>query len=146
MTRHLTIAFCAWMLVGCATTPGGSVAPGMVPPPPYESYGTCASEEQGRVPSLGEVLPLDFPPEALETAPPIYPPEAIEAGIEGTVVLDVLVCNRGGIGDVRVRTSIPALDPYAIDCVRRWYWRPASMSGIPVAAWAVVPVVFELPR
>lgn len=144
--RVVVLTVVITVLTGCATTPGGSTGPGAIPPPPYESLATCASEAQGSVPRPGEVLALDFPPEALETVPPLYPQEAIDAGIEGVVVMDVLVCERGGIADVRVRTSIPVLDDYAVDCVRRWYWRPASMSGAPVAAWAVTQVVFELPK
>jgi protein TonB len=135
------------LVAGCAgSSPSNGVVEGLSPPPVYEPYATCASPEQGRVPGRGELLHVDFPPQALETVPPVYPQAALDAGIEGVVVLDVLVCSRGGVADARVRNSIPALDDYAIDAVRRWYWRAASVQGQPVAAWVEVPVVFELPR
>ena len=147
MRALVVAALLTGVVCGCASSSGplGAVD-GVAPPPAYAPLTTCASVDQGRLPRVGEPFHVDFPPQALETVPPYYPQTAIDAGMEGVVVLDVLVCSRGEVADVRVRKSIPALDGYAIDAVRRWYWRPASLQGQPVAAWAEVPVVFELPR
>ena len=58
-------------------------------------------------------------------------------GEQGEVRLDVRVGTDGAVLDVRLRTSSgsPTLDRAAIDTVRRWRFRPASVDGQPVAEW-----------
>src|SRR5580765_5098561 len=59
-------------------------------------------------------------PEVVSLALPVYPAEALKAGVQGTVVLSVLVGKDGLVKDTRVTTSIPALDAAATDAVRKW--------------------------
>jgi protein TonB len=68
---------------------------------------------------------------------PAYPPAARRMGNQGEVRLDVQVGVDGSVLDVRVRTSSgsPLLDRSAIDTVRRWRFRPATVDGQPVSAW-----------
>ncbi len=37
-----------------------------------------------------------------------------------------------------------ALDQAALEAVRGWRFEPAKRNGVPVRAWAVVPVEFKL--
>ncbi len=37
-----------------------------------------------------------------------------------------------------------ALDNAAMEAVRDWRFEPAKRNGVPVRAWAVVPVEFKL--
>ncbi len=41
--------------------------------------------------------------------------------------------------------SVPALDGAAVDCVKRWKFKPALKGGKPVAVLARAPVIFRLP-
>lgn len=78
--------------------------------------------------------------------PPRYPPDALQRGMQGTVVLAVLVGPDGSVQEVRVRSSSGhrLLDQHALRHVRaRWSFQPAWRAGRPVAAWALVPVEFR---
>jgi protein TonB len=37
-----------------------------------------------------------------------------------------------------------ALDESALEAVRTWRFEPARRNGVPVRAWAIVPVEFKL--
>jgi protein TonB len=69
-------------------------------------------------------------------APP-YPASARRLGEQGEVRLDIHVGADGEVIDVRLRASSGSttLDHTAIDTVRRWRFRPATVDGQPVPAW-----------
>jgi protein TonB len=87
---------------------------------------------------------------AYETAtPPDYPVQALRAGIQGTVLLKVLVGTSGQPTEVVVERSSGSrlLD----DAARRhvlaaWRFHPAMRDGHAIKAWALVPVRFRLNR
>ncbi|MCX7230112.1 MAG: energy transducer TonB [Burkholderiales bacterium] len=70
-------------------------------------------------------------------APPPYPAAARRMGEQGEVRLDVHVGVDGSVIDVQVRASSgsPALDRSAMDAVRRWRFRPATVDGQAVSEW-----------
>jgi general secretion pathway protein A len=75
---------------------------------------------------------------------PIYPNAALEAGIQGSVVLQVLVDKDGAVRDVRLISGSPALAPAAIDAVKRWQYRPSYVNGQPLEWEWLVTVRFKL--
>jgi protein TonB len=78
---------------------------------------------------------------------PPYPLVARRLGMEGVVLLDVVVAPDGHASDVRVsRTSgFPALDQSALTTVReRWRFVPARRDGVPVESRVTVPIRFRL--
>jgi len=78
---------------------------------------------------------------------PRYPPQALRAGIEGTVLLQVLVDVDGRPLDVQVYRSSGnrQLDAAAREQVlRRWVFRPAMQDGHAVQAIGLVPIAFSL--
>lgn len=85
---------------------------------------------------------------AYETAtPPAYPIQALQAGVQGTVMLKVLVGPAGKPLQVMIERSSGSriLD----DAARRhvlaaWRFHPAIRDGHAIEAWAVVPVRFNL--
>ena len=85
---------------------------------------------------------------AYETAtPPAYPVEALRDGIEGSVLLRVLVDETGKPLQVLVVKSSGsrALDAAARDHVlAAWRFHPAQRDGHAIRAWAQVPVKFSL--
>jgi len=68
---------------------------------------------------------------------PPYPLAARRMGEQGEVRLDVHVAADGSVSEVRVRQSSgsPVLDQAAIDTVRNWKFRPATVDDQPVAEW-----------
>lgn len=85
---------------------------------------------------------------AYETAtPPKYPVAALTAGIQGTVLLQVLVDPTGKPVKVLIKHSsgARALDMAALRHVlAAWRFHPAMRDGHAVEAWAIVPVQFNL--
>jgi protein TonB len=80
---------------------------------------------------------------------PPYPLAARRLGLEGRVLLDVLVRPDGRAAEVRVRESSGhrILDDSAADTVRtRWRFVPARRGGQPVESRVTVPIRFELRR
>lgn len=69
--------------------------------------------------------------------PPPYPGMARRMGDEGEVRLDVHVGADGRVTDIRLRQSSGSalLDRTAIDTVRKWRFKPATVDGQPVAEW-----------
>ncbi len=87
---------------------------------------------------------VDEIPKALEKVAPVYPDIAREAGVDGRVTVLALVGKDGRVLDAQIVKSIPMLDQAALDCVRKWKFRPAQAEGQPAAAWVEVPVLFSL--
>jgi protein TonB len=90
--------------------------------------------------------PPAFHAEYLSNPAPSYPLRARRDGVEGTVVLRVLVTAAGAAGRVELDASSgsAALDRAAEDAVRSWRFVPARRGDTAVDAWVVVPVVFHL--
>ncbi len=85
-------------------------------------------------------------PRIVDGGRPDYPENARAKGWEGTVKLQILVNTDGRVEDVRIvaGSGYAELDQTAQRAVRSWRFSPALKNGSPVAAWATVPVVFDL--
>lgn len=82
----------------------------------------------------------------LKNPPPSYPTLSRRMKEQGRVILRVLVSAAGEAENVEVRTSSGSerLDRAAIEAVRRWRFAPARRGAETVAAWALVPILFQL--
>jgi periplasmic protein TonB len=85
-------------------------------------------------------------PRIVDGGRPAYPENARNKGWEGTVKLQILVSTEGRVEDVRVVASsgYAELDQAALRAVRAWRFSPALQKGTPVAAWATLPITFDL--
>ena len=76
---------------------------------------------------------------------PDYTEDARRRGLEGEVVLEIVVRHDGRVGDVRVLKGLGAgLDQQAIQAVRRWTFAAATRKGRPVDVIVEVAVEFTL--
>src|SRR5512145_478346 len=92
----------------------------------------------GTLLSTGESPPpgtLTRAPELIELVPAEYPPEAERAGVEGTVVLSVVVGEDGTVRQAEVVDPgpHPALGPAALHAAAQLRFRPAEIDGVPAA-------------
>ncbi len=85
-------------------------------------------------------------PDYLLNTAPKYPEAARRRGIEGVVLLEVLVLANGTAGSVRVAqdSGSSLLDEAALEAVCVWRFKPATRAGVPVDSTVVVPVRFRL--
>jgi protein TonB len=85
------------------------------------------------------------PPRLLREVKSDYTDDARRAGIEGEVVLEIVVRRDGSVGDVRVKRGLDrGLDQRAIAAVRQWRFAPATRRGTPVDVIVEVGVDFKL--
>ena len=76
---------------------------------------------------------------------PDYTPEASKAGLEGTVILTIVVDEEGKPRDVRVIKPLGmGLDEKAVQSVEKWRFKPAMKDGHPVKVKAQIEVNFRL--
>jgi TonB family protein len=77
--------------------------------------------------------------------PPRYPDAARAARLQGIVILEIVIDRTGEVADTRVLKGLPmGLDAAAVEAVRTWKFRPATLHGKPVAVYFTVPVSFRL--
>jgi len=127
--------------------PSIAIAPAVAADPPPRSAPTVAvSAAMAPTPAEQPVEPPRYEMAYLRNPAPPYPPLARRAKEQGRVILRVLVSPAGTAQDVEVRTSsgYERLDRAAIEAVRRWRFVPARRGAETVAAWALVPVLFQL--
>ncbi len=91
-------------------------------------------------------IPYDDPPVPLSPIRPKYPEIAQEAGIEGTVVVQVFVDKKGRVKDTVILKGIPntGLDESATAAIRSVRFRPAKQRERAVGVWISIPVNFRL--
>src|SRR5438105_4181164 len=101
-----------------------------------------------RVP-LSRFMPYGAPDLLIAARPNLaadYPEIAKQAGVEGWVLVHVLVGRDGRIVDVRLdeRRHVPMLDESALAAARQFVFEAATSNAHPVAAWVDVPFHFTL--
>jgi len=91
-------------------------------------------------------IPYDDPPVPLSPIRPKYPEIAQEAGIEGTVVIQVFIDKKGRVKETVVLKGIPntGLDEAATTAIRKVRFRPAKQRERAVGVWISIPVNFRL--
>lgn len=84
------------------------------------------------------------PPRVLKAANPKYPSEALQKGLEGVVLIELVIDEEGKINDPRVVESIPELDEAALQTVKLWKFAPARTDGKAVRSTVRVPISFRI--
>lgn len=95
-------------------------------------------------PAADEFVAVDEEPVRVSINPPVYPEVVRAAGVEGTVLVRVLVGKNGRVKDVIVIDGPEALRKPAIDCARTAVFRPAQVDHKPLEVWVNMPVTFKL--
>ena len=104
-----------------------------MPPPP--------SSEQSQ-----EFYAFDEAPVLIKFVSPKYPDLARQAGIEGTVLLNVLIGDDGKVMQVSVIQSdvTPAMEKAAQEAAKQFLFKPAKQRTVPVKARMAIPIRFKL--
>ena len=98
------------------------------------------------LPLPGEYVYFEELPEPITRVVPTYSDVAREAGVEGLVIVSVLVGRDGRVIDARLdrKRQVPMLNEAALAAARRWVFKPALANNRPVAVWTAIPFNFEL--
>jgi protein TonB len=89
---------------------------------------------------------VDTPPRAVYQAPLDYPRSARSQGLQGYVVLSLLISAAGEIEKVQVLEAEPSgiFEQSAIQGVQNWRFEPAQYQGRSVKVWARQRIRFDL--
>jgi protein TonB len=74
----------------------------------------------------------------------VYPEIARSARIEGLVIVEATIDERGVVTDARVLRSVPLLDPAALVALRQWRYTPTLLNGVPVRVLMTITFHFRL--
>ena len=83
-------------------------------------------------------------PVRIAGGPPQYPAIAREAHVQGTVILEAVINERGRIERLRVLKSEPLLDGAAMSAVQNWRYTPTLLNGVPVSVLMTITINFTL--
>ena len=118
--------------------PSGQQTLALPPPDPsaFDTFGLYAF-------SAGD---LDSPLTVLVRVPPVYPFKAKQRHVQGWVRVRFVVNEEGGVEKVTVVESKPpgVFDGNVIRCVSGWRFKPGTVEGMPVRAWAETTIFFKL--
>jgi periplasmic protein TonB len=95
-------------------------------------------------------VPQNLPDGAIPAEPdgsnatPEFPEAARAKGVEGLVILKIVVSETGAVKDVQVMKGEEPFVAAALAAVKTWRYRPASFQGAPIAVFKIVKVPFKL--
>jgi protein TonB len=107
-----------------------------VPPPPPQPQPTK------RVVRAGSLLKA---PRQTLSVNPEYPSLAKQTRIQGMVVVDAIIDEKGNVVQARVVSGHPLLIDAALKAVLQWKYEPTSLNGQPISVELQVQVHFNLP-
>jgi TonB family protein len=84
-------------------------------------------------------------PEIVTSVRPVYTELARRARVTGTVIIEAIIDEHGDVQNVRVLKGLPmGLDQAAMDAVKMWRFKPATLKGQPVKVYYVLTVNFQV--
>lgn len=91
-------------------------------------------------------IPYDDPPVAISPIRPVYPEIAQEAGIEGVVIVQAFIDEKGRVKETLILKGVPntGLDEAAMEAIKKTRFRPAKQRERSVGVWISIPVNFRL--
>ena len=96
-------------------------------------------------PAPAEVKPPSFVPVRVLSRTPIdYPPEAKKQGLQGEVVVSLLIDEMGQVMKAEVVSGPRVLGEAVIEIARRWRFAPALENGRAVESRFDLPVTFKI--
>ena len=84
------------------------------------------------------------PPRRTREVRPNYPVQAKRKGIEGEVILEAMINEKGRVVESRALSGHPLLVPAAIQAVSKWRYVPTILNGTPWPVLLRVTVTFSL--
>ena len=97
-------------------------------------------------PQIKKYTPCDEPPKLMSKIRPNYPQEAKDEGIEGEVIVKILVNKKGIVTETKIIKGIPILNNAAIEAIKKAKFKPGKYKGKSVDVWVRIPIGFELQK
>jgi protein TonB len=86
-------------------------------------------------------------PVIVHSVQPRYTELARRAGIQGTVIVEAVIDQKGQVTNVRVLRGLPmGLDRAAVEAIQQWRFKPALLDDRPVKVFFTLTVNFSIQR
>jgi TonB family protein len=86
-------------------------------------------------------------PVAIVHVEPVYPEEARLQRISGIVILGTVIDHTGAVKDIKVLKGLPnGLSEAAVDAVKQWVFKPATVNGEAVDVLFNITINFKLDK
>ena len=121
--------------IGLSHRPGLNVSAVVPPPPPPPDI------ERPQPVRVGGVI---REPRKLVHVAVEYPDIARRARVEGMVIIEAMIDERGAVVDARVLRSVPVLDAAALAALRQWRYTPTLLNNVPVRVLMTIRFNFKL--
>ena len=119
-----------------------------VPGAPFDSKGPGGGDQAA--PRFDEPIRMNaavIRPVLLDGPQPRYTETARRAGVQGTVVVEAIIDEHGRVTDVSLLKKLPmGLDQAAVEAVKSWRFKPATLAGRAVKVYYTLTVNFTLQR
>jgi TonB family protein len=103
--------------------------------------GPPAAEPDGPILVGGDVKP----PERVYAPQPTYTEIARKARIQGVVIVQAIIDREGNVTNVKVLKGLPmGLEEAAVEAMKQWKFKPATLNGKPVTVYYNLTVNFKL--
>jgi len=84
-------------------------------------------------------------PERIFSPQPAYTEIARKARIQGVVIVQAIIDKQGNVTNVKVLKGLPmGLEQAAVDAIKQWKFKPATLNGKPVTVYYNLTVNFKL--
>ena len=91
-----------------------------------------------------DFVPYDKEPQIIKKVEPAYPELAKRAGLEGSVIVKMLVDTKGKVAQVVVlKSDAEVFNEPAIQAAKQFVFTPATVKNKPVAVWISYPFRFR---
>ena len=121
---------------------GDQVAP--PPPPPPAAPEAREAKARRAIEPVYVHDDIQPPVPASDNPLPEYPKQARRKGLEGLVVLKVIIDERGRVTHIQVVEGDEPFLAAALAVVERWKYAPARVDGRPAAVYRLIKVPFRL--
>lgn len=91
-----------------------------------------------------KILPGKAEQNLLHKVEPVYPQMARIAHVQGDVILQAVINQKGKVANLKALSGHPILIQAALDAVRQWEYKPFLLNGAPVEVETKILIRFHL--
>ncbi len=129
-----------------ATGVPGGVPGGVSSPPPAARPALAPPPVQMPPPTVVRLSTVNLTSSATTKVRPDYPDTARQAKVEGTVVVEVTVDEKGAVIAARAVSGHPLLRDVCLTAARRWQFKPYQLGGRAVRVIGLLSFTFPTPN
>jgi len=114
------------------------------PPPPPRQSEPQKTEPEKPVQHRTPVRSIILQGSAIKRVEPAYPAMAKIAKVQGSVIIEVTINEKGIVESARAVSGHPLLRDAALNAAQLWRWQPTILNQVPVKVIGTITFIFKL--